>query len=150
VPGTAPVAPVKFAFEKQIEYGEVYKVTVKHHPQHQTCTPDQYTDTNTAGRVLTINVPIKCGLKLNTVGGTIDGLTADGLVLANGSAGGIVEAPKDATTFVFSRTVMWGETYGVTVQAQPTGQTCSVVANGSGVMDDANVENIAVRCNANP
>jgi len=145
-PAVPPVTTVNFSFPKQIEYGDVYDVTVTHQPLHQKCDPDSAVlATDTAGRLATINIPFTCRLKTYPIGGTVSGLTADGLVLVNGSTGGIVPLSKGATGFTFPD-VTFGVTYGVTVQTQPAGQVCSVSPNGTGVMGDAAVTDIAVTC----
>ena len=80
-----------------------------------------------------------------TVGGKVIGLTTDGLVLTNGTTGGTIAVVKGATVFVLPVNVSFGQSYGVTILKQPTGQTCTVV-NGVGEMGDAKVENIEVTC----
>jgi N-acetylneuraminic acid mutarotase/RNase P/RNase MRP subunit p29 len=78
-----------------------------------------------------------------TLGGTVSGATANGLVLANGSA--TVTVSSGATTFAFSSSIATGTAYAVTVQAAPAGLTCSV-ANGIGTIASANINNVAVTC----
>jgi hypothetical protein len=133
----------KFAFPNSIEYGSTYNVTVKTPPLHQTCEPVNNADT--AGRLASINVGIFCSMLPHSIGGTITGLTADGLVLTNGTTGGTNTSPKASTAFTFGVQIPFGTSYGVTILTQPTGQTCTV-KNGVGVMGDANVTNIAVEC----
>lgn len=138
---------VTYAFPKQLEYGTVYKVSVKGQPLHQTChmvDPDRNA-TDSAGRLASINVLVTCLDNSFTIGGTVTGLTADGLVLANGSLAVPATIAKDATSYVFPEQVVYSVSYGVTVLKQPTGLTCTV-ANPAGVMGDAKVENIAVTC----
>ena len=142
---------VNFSFPDQIEYGEVYDVSVKNDPLHQTCQMHPQARTNTAGLVAEIHAIVYCSINQFTVGGTISGLTADGLVLANGSslADGRSALPasvaKDATSFTMPDRVPYGVTYGITVLTQPAGLTCTV-ANPSGTMGDAKVENITITC----
>jgi hypothetical protein len=81
-----------------------------------------------------------------TVGGTISGLTAGGLVLAAGSQ--TASPAMGATSFTFSTAEASGTSYAVTVSSQPSGLTCSV-ANGSGTIASANVSNVQVTCAAN-
>jgi hypothetical protein len=81
-----------------------------------------------------------------TLGGSISGLAASGLVLANGSDTLAVDA--GATGFTLPTAVLGGSSFSLTVQAQPTGQTCSV-ANGSGTVGNANVNNAVVTCSVN-
>jgi hypothetical protein len=78
-----------------------------------------------------------------TLGGTISGLSASGLVLANNGA--TVAVGSGATTFAFSASITTGSTYAVTVQSAPSGQTCSV-ANGTGTAGTADINNVVVTC----
>jgi hypothetical protein len=142
-PATAPSVPYSFA--KQLEYGEQYLVSVKTNPAHQNCTVNPYYAQDTAGRLASIDIPVDCVLNQFLIGGTISGLTADGLVLTNGTTGGTFPAAKDTASFTFAAPVVYGTTYGVTVLTQPTGLFCSV-SNGAGTMADSAVTNIAVTC----
>ena len=78
-----------------------------------------------------------------TIGGTISGLTASGLVLQN-NAGDNLTVASGATSFTFATALASGAAYSVTVLAQPSGQTCTVSA-GSGTTS-ANVTNVSVSC----
>ena len=80
-----------------------------------------------------------------TLGGTVSGLSASGLVLANNGA--TVAVSSGATTFAFSASLTTGSTYAVTVQSAPSGQTCSV-ANGTGTAGTADINNVVVTCAA--
>jgi hypothetical protein len=154
--GTA--SNVNFTFPNRIDYGDLYDITVASQPAHQSCTVISGAK-DTAGRFATINARIDCALFAPQVTGKITGLKADGLVLANGSSGGTVTLNGVSTTaadgtvtttwpsgFTFPTAVTYGQTYGVTVLSQPTGQTCTVT-NGAGIMGDVNVDNVAVSCN---
>jgi hypothetical protein len=79
-----------------------------------------------------------------SVGGTISGLTANGLVLQN-NGGDNLTVNSNATLFQFSTPVVSGGSYNVTVQTQPIGLTCTV-GNGSGTNVMANVTNPTVNC----
>lgn len=138
---------VNFTFPSKLEYGDTYNVQVSKDPAHQTCGVNSSYPVNadTAGRLAAINIPIACTINTFAIGGTITGLTATGLVLANGSTGGTVAPAKDATSYAFSLPVAYGQTYGVTVLTQPEGLTCSV-SNPTGTMGDAAVANINVAC----
>lgn len=81
-----------------------------------------------------------------TLGGSISGLTGSGLVLANGTDTIAVDA--GATTYTLPITLTSGSPFSVTVQTQPTGQTCAV-ADGSGTIGSANVTSAAVTCVTN-
>lgn len=79
-----------------------------------------------------------------TLGGSIAGLTASGLVLANGTS--TVSPPASATTFTFSTALAGSANYDVTVQTQPVGEACTV-ASGSGTIGTSPVTSVAVTCN---
>ena len=77
-----------------------------------------------------------------SIGGTITGLTASGLVLQNNGGDDLVPG---GGTFTFATLVANSSAYAVTVLTQPTGQTCTVTA-GSGAVAGANVTSVAVDC----
>jgi len=157
-PPATPGATVSFEFPNKLEYGDVYNVVFKSEPNNQSCFTPQNTIPNfndTAGRLAEIAITYQCAVDPYSIGGTISGLTADGLVLANGSTGGTLTVAKPAAgvttpiTYTFAGPVLFGTTYGVTVLTQPTGQVCTI-ANATGVMGAANVTNINVTCVAAP
>jgi len=140
----SPAAGAKsFAFPSTIDYGEKYLVEVKTQPRHQNCTV--FGKEGVAGQMASIKMLVDCKQNDYTLGGTVSGLTVDGLVLANGTSGGTVTINKNVTSFVFPATVKDGATYGVTVLTQPTGLVCTV-ANGVGIMGEAKITNVAVTC----
>jgi len=171
--------PVNAVFPNQIEYGQTYDVVPKgqvattagvvlgQNPKHQTCSantnyPDNLPTYGTAGQLATIQINYVCTINAYTLGGVVKGLTADGLVLTNGSNGatGVPRAvdansaPTGADVTFTMNPVVYNNTYGVTVLSQPTGQTCTV-ANGVGTMNDAaeaagGVTNLVVTCVKNP
>lgn len=141
-----PANATTFAFPDSLKYGDTYDVQIKAQPAHQTCQVNDTLNNDTAGRMASINVPVICFVNTFTLGGKVTGLTADGLVLTNGTAGGSVTVAKTATEFALPIAVAYGESYGVTVLKQPTGQTCTV-SNGVGVMGDARIDTVQVTCN---
>jgi hypothetical protein len=136
-------ADVTYTFPKSLEYGTIYDITVKSNPLHQQCSVVNGKDS--AGRFAVIDVIVGCIDNAYSIGGTISGLTADGLVLANGSTATPAAIAKDATSYVFPEAIVYGVSFGVTVLQQPTGLFCTV-ANGAGVMGDAKVDNINIAC----
>lgn len=78
-----------------------------------------------------------------TVGGTIAGLTASGLVLANGTDS--ISVAANATNFVLPAALTPDASYSVVVESQPTGLACSV-ANGGGTMGIGNLTSVTVLC----
>lgn len=157
-PPAKPGDPVSFAFPNKLEYGDVYNVLFKSEPNNQNCFVPNNSIPNfndTAGRLAEINITYGCQVDAYAIGGKVSGLTADGLVLANGSTGGAVGITKPAagvTTpieYTLPAPVPYDSSYGVTVITQPTGQICTV-ANSTGVMKDKAVTNIDVTCVAAP
>ena len=154
---TLPVNPpaTTFVFPNSLSYGEVYSVVATAQPQHQFCTVGSFVDasgrllqagSDTAGRLSSINIGVSCALNTYTIGGSISGLTSDGLVLTNGSTGGTAAPLTGVTSFAFGAPVAYGVSYGVTVLTQPAKDVCSVTQNGTGIMGDAAVTNIVVSC----
>lgn len=164
------LASTTYAFPKQLEYGEAFNITLKQtgtdatgapvyqQPPHQVCEPSGAPGnitSETAGRLSVINAVFVCRLASHAIGGTIEGLAADNLVLTNGSTGGTFSASKNPetgaypTSFTFTQAVTYQQTYGVTVLTQPTGQTCTVT-NGVGTMLDDPITSIKVTCTNNP
>lgn len=85
------------------------------------------------------------GTSTYTVGGTITGLGASGLVLVNGSD--TVTVPANATTFTMPTSVANGQAYDITVKVHPAALDCTV-ASGAGTVNGADVTGISVSCQA--
>jgi hypothetical protein len=134
-----------FNFGPILSNGVVYDVTVPDQPLGQLCTVTNGTGTATTANIS--NVVVTCSSKTFNVGGTISGLTAAGLVLANG--GDTLSVPAGATSFTMPAAVAYGSGYNVTVTAQPTGLTCDVT-DGTGTVGTDAVTNIAVKCSDQP
>jgi hypothetical protein len=79
-----------------------------------------------------------------TLGGTVSGLTGSGLTLTSNGQSLAVGANG---SFIFPTPVASGSAYAVTIATQPESpaQECNV-ANGSGTLTSANVNNVAVTC----
>ena len=90
-----------FAFPTLLATGESYAVTVKTNPQtpSQTCTVE-----GGAGTVATsdVSVAVTCTTDTYSVGGSISGLTGDGLVLQLNGAATVAPDPGD-TSFASTR-----------------------------------------------
>jgi Galactose oxidase, central domain len=78
-----------------------------------------------------------------SIGGTITGLTAAGLTLANGSD--TASPAAGATSFAFATALSSGSSYAVTVKTQPKTGMCQI-ADGSGQVGSAAVTNVLVTC----
>jgi uncharacterized repeat protein (TIGR03803 family) len=140
------VAPgsTSFTMPAAVSFGSPYAVAVQSVPAGLTCTAGNASGTMPAGNVT--NIVITCADQAYTLGGSIMGLTAGGLVLAN--AADTLAVSSGASSFTMPTPVAYTSAYFVTVQAQPTGETCSV-SNAAGVMGTAAVNNIAVSCSVN-
>jgi len=137
-----PAGATTFSFPNSISYGTEYNVSIKSQPAHMTCTV--LNPIGSAGHTTVINVAISCQQNAYTLGGTINHLTTDGLVIVNG-ANGSLTVSKGSPTFTMPGSLPVGTAYGLTVYTQPTGQTCTI-SNASGVMGDANVTSPIVDC----
>jgi hypothetical protein len=71
-----------------------------------------------------------------------------GLVMAVTAGSQSVSVSSGATSYVFPTAEPTGTAYTVSVQTQPTGQTC-VVSAGSGASLSANVTTVSVTCTTN-
>jgi hypothetical protein len=80
-----------------------------------------------------------------TIGGTVSGLVGSGLVLQQDAGDNLAISANG--NFTFATPLFDGAPYAVTVFAQPANpaQTCTV-ANAAGVVQGANVDNVAVTC----
>lgn len=132
---TSFVMPVKIA------YASHYAVTVQTQPTGLTCTVSSGSGSMPAMAVT--SVVVVCADKSYVLGGSISGLTASGLVLANGSD--TLTVAVSATSFTMPTAVAYGSPYAVTVQTQPAGLTCTVSA-GVGTMPAGPVNSVIVTC----
>src|SRR5258708_36797022 len=90
------------------------------------------------------NVVMTCSGQSYRVGGTITGLAASGMVLANGSD--TLNVASGASSFTMPRPVASGGGDDVTVQSSPAGETCTVTSGGTGNGGTAHMSNINVGC----
>lgn len=139
-----PAGATKFTFSKRIDYGTDYNITFQKQPAHMTCSI--VGGSGSAGHYVSIEAAVSCSQNAYTVGGTISGLTVEGLTLINGNT--TTTVAKDATTFTMVGSVNDGNTYGVSVFTQPAGLLCVVQpGTGSGTMGEANVTTVKIACN---
>lgn len=83
----------------------------------------------------------------HTVGGTIDSLTAKGLILLLSPTGQTISPVALASGFRFAAPLSNGTAYNVMVQTQPGGLTCTV-SNGAGTMGTSDISSVSVSCAA--
>lgn len=78
------------------------------------------------------------------LGGSVVGLTKDGLVLQN-NGGSDLTVPAGASSFVFKDLIRTDSNYNVTVKSQPSNASC-VVQGGTGNSGAFNVNSVVVVC----
>jgi hypothetical protein len=131
-------------FAVLIDDGASYAVTVLTQPSGETCAVSGGSGIDDGSNVTvtvtcTVNAPTSF-----TVGGTVSGL-ASGVSVTLLDNGGNAYVAQANGSFTFSAPVATGSAYVVTVQTQPTGQTCAI-GNGTGTVGNANVTNVTVTC----
>ncbi len=87
-----------------------------------------------------------CSANAYKLGGTISGLTATGLILANGTD--TVSPAANASAFTFASAVAFDGSYDVAVLQQPAGQTCVVAGDFPATMGPGDVTDVGVTCSA--
>jgi uncharacterized repeat protein (TIGR03803 family) len=130
-----------FTLPTKLAFGSTYAVTIASSPPGLTCSVSNGGGTMPAANVT--NVAIACSDQSYTIGGSIQGLSGTGLVLANDGA--TLNVNSGSTSFMMPTPVASTSAYLVTVQTQPTNETCTV-SNGSGTVGTANVTNVTVNC----
>jgi len=140
-----PAGATSYRFSQSIDYGDEYTIVIAKHPLHQTCGVASGSSlTGSAGYTETINVGLVCAVNAFNVGGTVTGLNVDGLVIINGN-GTQFPVPKDTATFTYTDAIPSQSSYGLVILKQPAGKACTIT-NGTGVMQDAAVTNVAINC----
>jgi len=138
-----------FTFTVSLTSGTAYSVTAFSQPSNpsQTCVV-----TSGSGTVTNTNVTsvlVNCTTNTYTIGGTITGLTGNGLVLQdNGSNSFSISANGN---FTFNNAVASGGSYNVTILTQPSdpANTC-VLTNGNGTVTSAKITSVLVTCTTRP
>jgi uncharacterized repeat protein (TIGR03803 family) len=130
-----------FTMPTAVAFGSSYAVQVQSSPAGLTCSVAQGGGVMGAGA--NTQVVVTCSDQSYALGGTIAGLNASGLVLANGSD--TVPLDSGAKSFTMPTAVAYGSPYTVAVQSNPTGETCTV-GNASSTMPAGAVTNVAVVC----
>jgi len=135
-----------FAFATALVEGSPYSVTVSVQPGDpaQTCSVTNGTGTVSGADVTDIEVTCTT-TPTYTIGGTVSGLAGSGLVLQQDGGDDLAIAANG--NFTFATALFDGRPYAVSVSAQPANpaQTCTV-ANATGTIDGANVDDVAVTC----
>jgi hypothetical protein len=139
-----------YFFKTLMEPDSQFNVTIKTTPANVTCKTG-----NNTGKInyyTYLQSSVTCTADPYTLGGTVasvnndgtsESLSADGLVLANGSQ--TLAVARGASSWQFATPIGNNNVYGVTVLTQPTGQKCEV-SNGTGTMPARNVPDVVVTC----
>lgn len=125
-----------------VNSGTPYTVTVQTQPTGETCSVTDGSGTVSTSNVT--NVGINCATDTFTIGGTITGLSAVGLVLLN-NQGDATPIAANATQFVMTSPIAYGGSYSITVKTPPGGETCQI-SQGSGSNVTANIDSVAISC----
>jgi hypothetical protein len=102
--------------------------------------------TGTIAAAAITNIVIACQPATYSIGGSVSGLSAAGLVLANGSD--TLSVPANASSFTMPTPLVTGSAYAVTVKSQPPALSC-VVSSGTGTVGMAAVTSVKVQCATN-
>jgi len=134
-----------FQFEVALRRGQSYAVAVASQPQSPRQTCQVAAHAGTIGDADVDDILVSCQTHHYSIGGTVSGLEAPGLVLElNNSDPLSVEADG---TFVFPGSLPDASNWVVTVAVQPgpPAQTCTV-GSGEGVLDGVDVDDVTVSC----
>lgn len=134
-----------FTMPTAVAYTSAYAVTVQTQPTGLTCSVSNAT--GTMGSAAITNIAVTCSANTYTVGGTISGLTASGLVLLD-NGGDATTLSAHATHFTMNTGVAYGGAYAITVQTPPTGLVCSV-SNATATVGAADVTSVSIACVSN-
>lgn len=122
-----------FQFPNSIDYGTAYDVQIAptgpitNQPSHQTC--DVINGKDTAGRLATINIGVRCVTNTYAARGTVTianatavpGGEVTGLTVTNGSKFDAIVAVKETAAYSFPG-IPYGTSYGLNITKQPTVQ----------------------------
>lgn len=135
------VAATSVSLASALSSGTAYIVTVQTQPAGELCTVANGSGTISTGDVT--NVAVSC-LATFTIGGSISGLTASGLVLLD-NEGDATTVAANATQFVMGSPITSGGSYSITVKTFPAGENCQI-SQGLGTNVTANINSVVISC----
>ncbi|HEY6722103.1 MAG TPA: S8 family serine peptidase, partial [Burkholderiales bacterium] len=136
----APGAP--FTFAASLATGAMYNVTVLTDPSGPTQACTVTGGNGVVGSANVTTVSVTC-VPASRIGGTVSGLSGQGLVLQDNGGDNL---PIGANgPFTFATPIATGLTYNVTVLSNTPSQTCTV-SGGTGTVGTANVTSVNVGC----
>jgi hypothetical protein len=120
-----PANTGQIAFTKLASNDEQFNIIVKTPPPAATCVMGR--NSGKANGYTAYYITVSCTNDPYTLGGVVRGLTTNGLILANGPDTVAISPNGGApVNYTFPTKVPNGLKFGVTVLAQPAGQTCTV------------------------
>jgi hypothetical protein len=142
---TVAAGSTSFTMPATVAYTSAYAVTLKTQPTGLSCSVSN--GVGTMGSAAVNNIAVTCSPNTYTVGGTISGLTASGLVLLD-NGGDATTLSANGTQFTMNTGVAYGSVYAISVQTPPTGLVCSV-SNGTSTMGAGDVTSVSIACGTN-
>jgi hypothetical protein len=136
-----PENATSFTLDAPESSGATYAVRVQSQPAGMTCSVSKGVGTVPTHNVTDIS--ITCSDEAYSLGGTVAGLTSDGLVLTDGSE--TYRVPVNATNFTMPTAIAYGSSYRVSIQTQPAGLICTI-SGGTGTVPASAVSNVSVTC----
>jgi cysteine-rich repeat protein len=137
-----PSGSTSFVFNTALNDGQAYSVAIAVQPDHTTCVVSGGGGTISGANVNSVS--IECTFNSYPVGGTLSGLTEDGLGLSNN--GSTLTPAVNDTTFTFPAQPYLSN-YQVDIVTQPLGLTCTLLAASGMVMGP--VADVSVSCSPN-
>lgn len=133
-----------FTFPAKVQSGSGYDITIASQPSSpsQSCAISK--GSGTAANAAITDILVSCSTSTQAVGGTVVGLTGNGLVLTNSGGDDLAIAMNGS--FVFKTPVASGSSFDVAVKMQPSSGGPCVVSGGSGTVGNADVSSILVNC----
>ena len=125
-----------------VAFTSSYNLQVQTQPTGETCSVSNGSGTMPANAVT--NIAVNCSLVTYTIGGTVSGLTATGLVLLDNN-GDPLPIAANATQFTMLSGVAYQSNYVITAQTTPAGTACEI-ANSVGFGVTADVTDVNITC----
>ncbi|MBX3688892.1 hypothetical protein, partial [Dokdonella sp.] len=140
-----PANATGYVFANPISDGSAYNVGIVTQPAGLTCSVSNHSGTVAGANVTNVDISCVPFVASYTVGGSIIGLSANGLQLSLNAGAQTISVTSGVTAFTFPTGLANGAAYAVTVQTQPSGLVC-FAQNAGGTIAGANVTNVVIDC----
>ena len=111
-----------------------------------TVSPDEFTTPIPDGLIVVVSCE-EIPEQTYTVGGSISGLTGNGLRLELNLGANKLDVPAYSTSFQFEYDISSGDDWDVSIDRQPEGQACTLGGGAlSGTVNHANVNHLKITC----